>query len=806
MKHWEFLLQKEGDRSWLPLDSPDVEILEGRYRVVARSSRTNTQVQIRVSHLATDEHPPKRRIQKRIGQTNVNGLLVVMPFTRLQPGVWELSCASVDLMSDLVGDAWNYTVKLQVSAKDVEEEQWDPAWSPTSIESTLPEAIAAPISSAPSPATTVASPPDSSSLPPEVAEILGASMDRLFQIADQMSTQLIDEVLRDFDIDAVEVDRQTITTIEAAEIPPENSAPNLENSAPTSTPTESETGYSVPAGFTPVLRLDQEALIANRGEALTLSGRVELEPLPQPTNVADSQESQEESLHLTGTIPQELQLSLRDPQSLQVLVSDRQKVSDAAPPFSFSFSFSLPDRLNTHLILGEVLLCGILPDPTSTLATLTTQAFTVTVDPQQLVGELEKLSEALEETLETEEDSDRLNLPLELSFRVAKEPEVPSLELSFLEPEPQPETITPEAPPVRVRSLEGPLPPQIYRPDPEQARRMTVQLPDLAIAKPTGDLFARVNVPPEEPPPESAEAIADTGDQTQAEVEVSPEETVPNLAEPEAIAETVVEVDTTEHHEISAETEAENSQHEIEADMSDTPTVVEESSGERAVIDLPSPVQMEFQSLRLQDRFLHRLNSLANDAELSSWLRTNLYPGQVVKQETVFSSRSGKRVAEEIVVDDESSDNLPRRRRNGTKANLKKESPSEPNPLILPEDEPVPTPEIEIPAGELTAGKLISVRAKLPYLQPKIYVKLWIIDRQTRSILDGTRWLLDFYPNSQGELEATTQLNVPFGSLEVRFEAIAVEMHTQRESHKVWVDRSVIPPDLPAVSLDDFVP
>jgi len=34
MQSWEFLLQKEGDRVWLPLESPDVEILEGRYRVI----------------------------------------------------------------------------------------------------------------------------------------------------------------------------------------------------------------------------------------------------------------------------------------------------------------------------------------------------------------------------------------------------------------------------------------------------------------------------------------------------------------------------------------------------------------------------------------------------------------------------------------------------------------------------------------------------------------------------------------------------------------------------------------------------
>jgi hypothetical protein len=30
---WAFLLQQEGDRAWLPLESPDVEVLEGRYRL-----------------------------------------------------------------------------------------------------------------------------------------------------------------------------------------------------------------------------------------------------------------------------------------------------------------------------------------------------------------------------------------------------------------------------------------------------------------------------------------------------------------------------------------------------------------------------------------------------------------------------------------------------------------------------------------------------------------------------------------------------------------------------------------------------
>src|SRR5437868_135475 len=102
MEVWEFLIQKDGDRSWLPLESPDVEILEGRYRVVARSSRVDTSVEVCISHIAIAEEPPKRRVQKRSSRTNHDGLIVVIPFTRLQPGIWELRCTG-DLMADFMG-------------------------------------------------------------------------------------------------------------------------------------------------------------------------------------------------------------------------------------------------------------------------------------------------------------------------------------------------------------------------------------------------------------------------------------------------------------------------------------------------------------------------------------------------------------------------------------------------------------------------------------------------------------------------------------------------------------------------------
>ncbi|WP_416209796.1 hypothetical protein [Nostoc sp. LEGE 06077] len=113
MEHWQFLIQKQGDRSWHSLESPNIQILEGRYRVLARSNLPNTDVEVRVTHSSTQEVPPKRRIQKQSRRTTSEGLMAVIPFTLLKPGIWELRCSG-DLMSDIFGKSWQQSVYLQV--------------------------------------------------------------------------------------------------------------------------------------------------------------------------------------------------------------------------------------------------------------------------------------------------------------------------------------------------------------------------------------------------------------------------------------------------------------------------------------------------------------------------------------------------------------------------------------------------------------------------------------------------------------------------------------------------------------------
>ncbi|MGH8001830.1 MAG: hypothetical protein ACREPR_20985 [Brasilonema sp.] len=116
MEHWQFLIQKQGDRSWIPIESPNIEIVEGQYRVLARSDLNNIDLEVRITHTSTIELPPKREIQRRSRRTNSEGLLVVIPFTYLKPGVWELCCSS-DLMSHFVSQPWLHCVELEVLPK-----------------------------------------------------------------------------------------------------------------------------------------------------------------------------------------------------------------------------------------------------------------------------------------------------------------------------------------------------------------------------------------------------------------------------------------------------------------------------------------------------------------------------------------------------------------------------------------------------------------------------------------------------------------------------------------------------------------
>ncbi|WP_445638675.1 hypothetical protein [Nostoc sp. DSM 114161] len=119
--------------------------------------------------------------------------------------------------------------------------------------------------------------------------------------------------------------------------------------------------------------------------------------------------------------------------------------------------------------------------------------------------------------------------------------------------------------------------------------------------------------------------------------------------------------------------------------------------------------------------------------------------------------------------------------------------------------EPLPIPQLYVPEGELIAGKSVIVRVVMPEVARQLAIKLWVEDCQTRWLLDGPHLLTNLLPNTLGGLEVMTQLNIPFGCLEIRLEAIALDPVTQQESHKATTVRTVIPPDLPNLELDELL-
>jgi hypothetical protein len=762
MKHWEFLLQKEGDRSWLSLDAPSVEILEGRYRLVVRCDRSDSAISLRICHTTTEQTPPIRRIQRRLSRTNANGLMVMMPFTRLEPGLWEFQCTSGDPMADLVGDAWRYAIQLHVLHLSTADE-WEPDWGEPEVEASelaevpiaaqvrqsevpqnesaqselvqheLPQkelvqteltATEFTVTQLPEVAPAVAQPPLAASvtsaipLPPAVAQILGASMTQFSQLTEQMSEQLIDQVMQEFEQSEMipSSTKALDTSIAFQNLASPRQLPNSEAFA---------------------ISLTQEAFVASQGETLVVTGQVRINPeqsiAPQritpaaiaPAAIVDPWAATESSV-----VVQELQLYLRDPQSLQVLCHDRLPMQTHLQ--SFSFSPTLPDFLSTRLILGEVLLCGALADESVTLAT---QTFTITVNPAELVQELANLHRAI-----AAESTDPKADTAAASGKLA---EASILNLSFLNlgsPEPIPEP-TPAKP---TQSLGGqPLPPQLYPPNPNQRSGKLLDLPS----------FQEASTSAVEPMAEQPSEVVEA-ESAPIALESSPSEALPALEMP--IISTSPMVD--------------------DQLPPDTP--------EPPASNLPA--YPEFQALNLQERFLTRLSAIAGDTQLSASMPLER-TGAIVPMPAL--SEEMEHLAYEVVVSDDP---------------VEATQPTGSDAVVLPVDDPIPVPELYLTTGELIAGESVTIRVKLPQSASQICVKLWMNDLQTRTLLDRPCWLLDWLPDGHGAIEATTQLAVPFGSVEIRFAAIAVEMATQRESHKAEIDRVVVPPNLPGVSLDLF--
>jgi hypothetical protein len=94
MEYWEFLIQREGDRGWRTIKTGHLQLMEGKYRIVANSNLLDTQIQTRITHQTLALTVPQRRSRSCSQATNPKGLLVIIPFTHLHSGIWQFVCSS----------------------------------------------------------------------------------------------------------------------------------------------------------------------------------------------------------------------------------------------------------------------------------------------------------------------------------------------------------------------------------------------------------------------------------------------------------------------------------------------------------------------------------------------------------------------------------------------------------------------------------------------------------------------------------------------------------------------------------------
>lgn len=726
MRYWEFLIQQEGDQTWLPLETRQVEILEGRYRMAAHTSYDETSVDVRVSQLLLDEMPPRRRVRKRKSITNDSGLLAIFPYMQLSAGHWEIHCSSPDVIDDFLGEGWQYSVQLQVAPR--EDEDWDPSWE--------------------SAATDSLSEPEEQSWPTESRDP-----------SDSATSNTSPKV-----------------------------APVDEKEPFTDTDTDQDLE----------LELKQQAYVTQPGQSLNLVGDI-IQSVAAP-------------------FKGQLWVELRDPQVASTLQEKGFDITKPSLPAPFAVTIFIPEELSTQVVLGAISVRN------QAGATLASASFTVTVGLAQLLDAI-----ANQPDLEFEE---------EISiFPGTTESLVPSLEKSATLLDDEIPLISKEIIPSEGLTL----PPQLKPPgSSETERQLEPELPDFpkatpvepvaAPVKPESDDLAPAAEPADdtddghpaseaEPPdrldtstqesllagidrllsdeqPPSREATRSTPQETPVidAVDLTENSAKPSLlqeqsqsrpfAEPRVFERGSIEDDDLDRELVHAALNDQRPEPDLFTQQNQS---FEEDLSEPSAPPPPDEIDLSFQQLRLQERFWEKLNLFTQDGYRQA---LEVKKALDAPQNISKAVSSANFQSDEFVVYDLPEPSTPLSDSSGDS--------HESDPVQIA------APVLDIPEQELIAGEWVAIRVRLPVTSRQVYVKVWMNDLQTRTVVESPRLLMQFTPNTNNELETLMRVKLPTGCLELQFAAIAIDMATLQESRKVTQNRRVMPPNESLSIFDDL--
>ena len=841
MSDWEFLLQKEGDQTWLPLESADVEILEGRYRIVANTYIANTEVQIRIIHDSTEETPPVRRVHKRSSRTRSQGLVSIIPFTRLNPGFWEFRCLAK--LSTSSKEAKQHIVHLQVLPTEYDssdfsqqlepqnQELYTVADSQPELKELMSDGNASFFSGqADINQVNINQGEDRVKKSPEFLkleaikseeiELLNGyiqdeskvlyeesetvenitnfldSDDRKSDDQEKQNTKIQNQQFNDIDNQLKELTDTLINnSLMLGQIQPEV---ELELNQETETDTKSKANSTV--NFPLELILDEASYIAKPGVGLIISGQITIDnqnqslqsnegfdnlPLENQNNLIkkDSVIADNNTPIVNGN----LKICLRNPQTSGILIEVQQTLPEQVAPIIFACTVNVPENIKTNLILGEI----ILTDHRNTLAN---KSFTITAPLENWLAAIDDnfVEDEHQEIVSPQtsfagiKPEQKLNSFQELVEKINQSKLEQKIDKEQFLPTQICESVTGES---GSKSLKLPT---FGNPLPEDVAKEAAQI---------NDLLPKSNAPTD---PDEADDVWQDSEWSEGQTSLQ----------------------------FGVESDSETvDQGEVPENMAD-------------LVPFPTKFALgnkDFKELKLEDRFFSKAHSLMNDSELLQWMKASSLPSieetdkgteleniSESKQKTEieeledndsislmvndeeFASVNDDEInweAQEFVIEDEELEEiLPNQEKQwnfglGNISQEQEQSISRQS-YILPDEQPLPVPHIEVLAKVVMAGRSVKVRVKLPEGLPRIYVKIWVYDRQARAVVAGPRWLTDFVPNGMGEIEVITELDIVYGCLEVRFEAIAAEVQTNRESHKAVIEYSVVPPPPPELPFD----
>ncbi|HLP90875.1 MAG TPA: hypothetical protein VK184_20115 [Nostocaceae cyanobacterium] len=782
MDNWQFLIQKQGDRSWHILESPNLTIQEGNYRILARSYLPNTDVEVRVTHFSIQPEAKQRRILKRMRRTNAEGLVAVVPFTYFKPGIWDLRCSG-DLMTDIFGESWQQNIQIQVIASDVDQRPTDKLDQESELES-LPQ------------------------------NLIDSSF--ILTMGDESAVSLPGQNL----LTAVETEEDKIINQPVSPVwfKGETAEQILQNLIDLALPAadtlleETKVNKALPLPAPPPLKfsLAQDTYIAEWGERLTISGRVDLpqrEKTPAEKFMGKT---------LSGL---ELVVELRSPLESKVLNQVKQDLINQTLPIEFSTSIEIPAHCESKLILADIRLSGAIAS-SQPITLLASHAFTITADVTELLAITTTPASNLEAfTNVINKQPLSVELGLEL-FNIAKTSQIaqvytwkpvpnkrlpPRIHSQAWETDHGNSPQLPKLPQNQKQTTANGVVEEAVKKSPsktaidldklvikqQQPRKQKTALPYLKRLPPKPTSENSIQLP----------AIASTQKKVELPLNQPRPATEPsqtavteissiNLQIPELVhAETIIASPLlrqwleSQGYTISEAIESEEASESIQE-------VTKEDEQEENIVE---PIQELTNDNEQKADITEPVQKLTNDdVEVSP---------EIEPQLGILAETQPNWFNQEVVIDDTVLELEPEV--NTVLITENQEEPTSNVPHVLLES--LPIPKLYLPDGELVAGTSIKVKVAVEEVAAPVVVKLWVEDYQTRALLDGPHLLTDLLPNPLGSWEGVIHLIVPFGCLEIRMEAIALNITTKQESHKVTIVKPVIPPDLPVIKPDEIL-